>query len=288
MRTVRSLFTEARRRIADSGSSEPSLEVRVLLAHILGREPSELLTEIDLEVTDADARGFDVLVGRRAAHEPLAYIVGEREFYGLKFVVDERALIPRPETEMLVEEALAFAREARRASTDELLIADVGTGSGCIVVSIAAQLRGERVRFIATDISEGAVEVARLNADRHGVADRIAFFVEDVLAPLRGPVDLIVANPPYVPEENVAGLQPEITEFEPRVAIDGGPGEGLRVSRRIIEGAPRMLRPRGGLLMEMGSDTAIDVAREAFGPAAKIDFQRDLAGIPRVLRVRTD
>lgn len=289
--TVRDLLTEGRRRIVRSGSSEPLLEARVLLAHILKLEPSALLTELDLGVTDGDVRRFEKLVERRETHEPLAYIVGEREFFGLRFIVDERALIPRPETELLVEETLKFAADPRHAPKEKLVIADIGTGSGCIGISVAASLNGRPgVQFIATDISGDAVDVARSNAERHSVADRFDFRVGDSLEPLTEPVDLIIANPPYVPEENAARLQPEITKFEPLVAITGGPGDGLRVSRRIIEGAPRLLLPGGGLLMEMGygqADLAIDVARRAFGADAEIDLQLDLAGIPRVLRIWT-
>ena len=289
--TVGGLLADGRRRIAESGSPEPLLEARILLAHVVGREASDLLVRLDEDVPDAEAREYEVLVQRRERHEPVAYIVREREFYGLKFVVDGRALIPRPETELLVEEALAFCDGAARARAEELVIADVGTGSGCIVVSIAAGARGRRgVRFIATDISTEAVAVARLNAERHSVGDRIDFRVGDSLAPLAAErVDLIVANPPYVPEENVARLQLEITLYEPEVARDGG-RDGLRVSRRIIAGAPAALNPGGGLLMEMGygqAEATVDVARAAFGPDAEIDVQLDLAGIPRVLRVRT-
>jgi release factor glutamine methyltransferase len=289
--TVRDLLIEGRRRIAGSGSSEPLLEARVLLAHVLKVEPSSLLTQSDLVVTDGDGRRFEELVERRETHEPLAYIVGEREFYGLSFIVDGRALIPRPETELLVEEALEFAAGPKHASMEQLVIADIGTGSGCIGISVASSLAGRLgVRFIATDISGDAVDVARTNAERHSVADRFDFRVGDSLEPLTEPVDLIIANPPYVPEENATRLQPEITKFEPQVAITGGPGDGLRVSRRIIEGAPPLLRPGGGLLMEMGygqADLAIDIARRAFGTKAEIDVQLDLAGIPRVLRVWT-
>ena len=264
----------------------------MLLAHAVGRAPADLLTRLDDLVTEAHAREYDVLVRRRERREPVAYIVREREFYGLKFVVDGRALIPRPETELLVEEALAFCNDPPpRDPGAGIVVADVGTGSGCIVVSVAAALHGRReVRYIAVDISADAVEVARLNARRHGVDDRIDFRVGDALAPLAGePVDLIVANPPYVPENNVANLQPEITLYEPEVARNGG-SDGLRVSRRIIAGAPAVLNPGGALLMEMGygqADTVVDLAQAAFGPGARIDVQLDLAGIPRVLRVRT-
>ncbi len=265
------------------------LEARVLLAHVLKLEPSALLTRSDLVVASGDGRRYEQLLKRRESHEPLAYIIGEREFYGLSFIVDERALIPRPETELLVEEALGFVTDSRHASSETLVIADIGTGSGCIVVSVAASLAGRPgVRFIATDISGDAVDVARSNAERHHVADRFDFRVGDSLEPLTEPIDLIIANPPYVPEENAARLQPEITKFEPQVAITGGPGDGLRVSRRIIEGAPKMLRPGGSLLMEMGygqADLAIDIAQRAFGAKAEIGVQLDLAGIPRVLRV---
>ena len=262
----------------------------MLLAHVIGREASDLLVRLDDPVSAPEAQQYEILVQRRERREPVAYIIEEREFYGLKFAVDGRALIPRPETEMLVEEALAFCEDASGERTDALTIADIGTGSGCIVVSIAANSRDwPGVRFIATDISGDAVAVARLNAGRHGVEGRIDFRVGDSLEPLAAErVDLIVANPPYVPEENVARLQPEITLYEPEVARVGG-RDGLRVSRQIVAGAPALLNPGGGLLMEMGygqADAVVDLAVTAFGPSADVDIQLDLAGIPRVLRVR--
>ena len=264
------------------------LEARLLLAYAIDARPESLLTEPDQGVSaEAEAR-FRAALTRRLDREPLFYITGEREFYGLPFLVDARALIPRPETELLVEETIAAAREMKTDNThgEGLLIADVGTGSGCIVVAVATILTG--AQFMASDISADAVEVARHNAERHGVADRITFAVGDLLAPLSAPLDIIVANPPYIPAENLATLQAEIRDHEPRVAVDGGAG-GVTIAERLIRATPSYLRPGGRLLMEVGYGQAplmVDTAIESFSAGSVVDMVFDLAGIPRVVRVR--
>ena len=285
---ARALLTEARAQLEAAGIDSAPLEARLLLAHALDAAPDALLTEPDQPVSAAITTRFWSVVGRRLQREPLFYITGEREFYGLPFYVDARALIPRPETELLVEEAIAAAAimAASHTNGNSLLIADIGSGSGCIVVATASVLTG--ARFIATDISAGAVDVARANAERHGVADRITFSVGDLLEPLTERIDIIIANPPYIPAENLPALQAEIRDHEPRVAIDGGAG-GMTIAERLVRSAPGHLKPGGWLLMEVGYGQAplmVDTAKEVFPPGSDIDMALDLAGIPRVVRVR--
>lgn len=285
---ARGLLTEARAQLQAARVDSAALEARLLLAYAIDVAPESLLAEPDQEVSaDAELR-FREALGRRLNREPLFYITGEREFYGLPFYVDARALIPRPETELLVEEAIAAVLEMGAAHDKGagLLIADIGTGSGCIVVATATVLT--EARFIATDISAEAVEVARANAGRHGVADRITFGVGDLLEPLTEPVDIIIGNPPYIPAENLPGLQAEIRDHEPRVAVDGGEG-GMTIAERLVRGAPDYLRPGGRLLMEVGYGQAplmADVAKEVFPAGTVVDMALDLAGIPRVVRVQ--
>jgi len=285
---ARGLLTEARAELQAAGVDSAALEARLLLAYAIDVAPESLLAEPDQEVSaDAELRLREAL-GRRLNREPLFYITGEREFYGLPFYVDARALIPRPETELLVEEAIAAVVEMGDAHDKGagLLVADIGTGSGCIVVATATVLTG--ARFIATDISAEAVEVARANAERHGVADRITFGVGDLLEPLTGPVDIIIGNPPYIPAENLPTLQAEIRDHEPLVAVDGGEG-GMTIAERLVRGAPDYLRPGGRLLMEVGYGQAplmVDVAKEVFPAGTVVDMALDLAGIPRVVRVQ--
>ena len=260
----------------------------MLLAHALNTAPESLLTEPEQPVHEDSERRFREGLGRRLNREPLFYITGEREFYGLPFYVDARALIPRPETELLVEEAIAAVASMRdgHANGAGLLIADIGTGSGCIVVATATVLT--EARFFASDISAEAVEVAQDNAERHGVANRIKFTVGDLLEPLTGPVDIIIANPPYIPAENLPELQAEIRDHEPRVAVDGGDG-GMTIAERLVRGAPSYLKPRGRLLMEVGYGQAplmVDVAKHVFPAGTDVDMALDLAGIPRVVRVQ--
>ena len=285
---ARVLLTDARAQLQAAGVDSAALEARLLLAHALNVAPESLLAEPEQAVSgDAEAR-FREALGRRLNREPLFYITGEREFYGLPFYVDARALIPRPETELLVEEAIAAVADMGDAHENGagLLIADIGTGSGCIVVATATVLT--EARFIATDISAEAVEVAQANAQRHGVSNRITFGVGDLLEPLPEPVDIIIANPPYIPAENLSELQAEIRDHEPRVAVDGGDG-GMTIAERLVRSATGYLKPGGRLLMEVGYGQAplmVDVAKEVFPAGTEVDMALDLAGIPRVVRVQ--
>lgn len=284
---ARVLLTAARAQLQAAGVDSAALEARLLLAHALNAVPESLLVEPEQAVSEDAETRFREALGRRLNREPLFYITGEREFYGLPFYVDARALIPRPETELLVEEAITAVADMGDAHGKGagLLIADIGTGSGCIVVATATVLT--EARFIASDISAEAVDVAQANAERHGVANRITFGVGDLLDPLPEPMDIIIANPPYIPAENLPELQVEIRDHEPRVAVDGGDG-GMTIAERLVRSAPGYLKPGGRLLMEVGYGQAplmVDVAKEVFPSGTEVDMALDLAGIPRVVRV---
>lgn len=261
-------------------SETPRLDAEILLAHALGWSRVRVLAGVR-ETIPADAlQTFRALVLRRAAHESVAYLIGRKEFYGLEFVVDRRVLVPRPETETLIDAAIEWARQ-HFAPHDTLLIADIGTGSGCIAIALAVHLPNALI--YATDLSPDALAVARQNIERHGVTDRVTLLCGDLLTPLPQPVDLLVSNPPYtILDEIDAGVR----LHEPHLALDGG-SDGLAVYRRLLAGAPQALRPGGALMLEIGATQAEAVtalARQAF-PAAVVRVRRDLAGRDRVVEV---
>jgi release factor glutamine methyltransferase len=261
-----------------SATDRPRLEVELLLAGVLDRSRIYLLAHPEAALAPDRARAYVDGVERRAAHEPLPYITGRAPFFGLDFAVTPDVLIPRPETELLVEEALAWVG-AREGATG----ADVGTGSGCIVVSLAYHAPG--VRWYATDTSAAALEVARANAAGHGVAPRVTFLHGDLLAPLPEPVDLIVSNPPYVAEGEWETLPPSVRR-EPPAALLSGP-EGLDHLGRLLDQARTRLRPGGLVLVEVGEAqgaAALALARDLF-PGAAARVLPDLAGKDRVLRL---
>ncbi len=234
-------------------------------------------------------------LARREAGEPVAYIRGFKEFYGLAFSVDSRALIPRPETERIVELAERevmdrLSAAPRAASASPLRIADVGTGSGTIAVALAASLRRRQslgeVEILGTDSSAEALDLARENAVGHGVADRVRFVEVDLLPPVVSfPFDVILANLPYIPSSDVNDL-PVAASFEPRLALDGGP-DGLAYIARLIERLPDTLAPSGVALLEVGSDQAeaVCTVAAAVRPGWRCSVEHDLAGQPRVVRL---
>jgi release factor glutamine methyltransferase len=227
----------------------------------------------------AELARFREMVKRRRTHEPVAYLLGSREFYGRPFKVDARVLVPRPDTETLVDVALARTEHVSMA----MRALDLCTGSGCVAITLAKQRPTSRVH--ATDLSEGALAVARENAERLG-AYNVSFAQGDLFAAVSrppAPFDLITANPPYIAAAEVATLMPDVRDFEPRLALEGGV-DGLDVIRRIVEGAPSYLVPGGVLAMEVGAGEAADVARlvEARG-FAQVTVTRDLARIERVV-----
>ena len=254
---------------------DPRLESELLLRHVLGISRVQLYQDLHRELGPREEADFGRLIERRLSAEPVAYITGHREFYGLDFYVDRGVLIPRPETELLVEKALGLAREKPIGS-----IADVGTGSGAIAVSLALNL--PQTRIYATDVSDSALRVALLNCRRHGVADRVCLLEGDLLDPLPEPVDLIVANPPYVTEAEVR--EQGLATFEPELALNGG-YDGLEKIRKLCCKLDEKLHPEGTLLLEIGlgqSQTIVGLLRGLF-PLAKIEITPDLSGIDRVV-----
>jgi release factor glutamine methyltransferase len=254
----------------------PRLTAELLLAHALGCDRVRLYLDFDKPLGDPELARYRELVKRRADGEPTAYLVGGREFYGRRFAVDGRVLVPRPETELLVEVALAALPEGGAAL-------DLGTGSGAVAISLALGRPGARVT--AVDLSPEALEVARANAAT--LAAPVEFLSGDLFAPLPpgARFDVIASNPPYVPGGELAGLQREVRR-EPRLALDGGP-DGLEVLRRIVEAAPRWLTPGGVLLLEMHEShlESLPALCRAAG-FAEAEARRDLAGLPRLTVAR--
>lgn len=245
--TIRKVLTWTAQHFEKRQVDSPRLTAEVLLAHALKTTRVKLYVDLDRPLDKAELASFRALIERRSAGEPTQYLTGTREFYNRPFKVDARVLIPRPETELLVEAALrALPKEAPGRALD------VCTGSGCIAVSLAAER--SQAEVVATDVSEQACALARENAQALGVAERLTVLHGDLYAPLPpgSTFDLVVSNPPYVATGELAGLAPEVRR-EPRLALDGGP-DGLAVIRRVVEGALRVLRPGGLLAMEIGEN----------------------------------
>ena len=267
----------------DGATEDSRIESEVLLRHVLGWDRARFFASLREPVDDDTASRMDALLRRRAGGEPLAYIVGRREFYGLDFHVDSRVLVPRPETELLVDAVIKYAD--RRRGDGGISICDVGTGSGAVAVALAVHLPGAMV--YATDRSPGAIEVARLNVRRHDVSDRVQLLRCDLLDGLPSPVDVIVSNPPYVRSLEIPTLQREV-QREPRAALDGGL-DGLAVMRRLFDNAPAFLRPGGFMAVEIDPrqrDASLEMAGNAL-TGASITCADDLAGRPRAIVLET-
>lgn len=257
----------------------------MLLRYALRLDRTQLYARLSEEISPAGRTAFEALLARRLRREPTAYIIGRREFYGLELDVTPAAPIPRPETELLVDETLAQARRLRHAYRGPHIV-DVGTGCGAIALALAIRLPVARVTAI--DTSQDALDLARHNAERLGVSGRVRFVLGDLLPPLPEVADIIVANLPYVPSGEWERLAPEIRCYEPRTALDGGP-DGLRLIARLLKEAPAHVRSRGALILEIGHDQGALVAaraRQAF-PAAAIAVKNDLAGLDRAVIVET-
>jgi release factor glutamine methyltransferase len=272
--------------LSTAGIANARLDAEVLLSHIIHRDRVWLITHRDDVLDDKDQRDFDEAIERRSKREPLQYIIGNQEFWGLEFKVTPDVLIPRPETELIIEAAIAMVQDRNKP----VRIIDLCTGSGCIAVSLAKELANAHV--IATDASEKALAVARENTRDHGVADRIRYLEGDLFEPLkeldiRGQIDIIVSNPPYVRESDLAALQSEVKDYEPLMALVAGP-EGTEIAQRIIRHATEYLKKNGALIMEMGLGQAGALTRmtEATGAYGKSEVLKDLAGIERVIVAR--
>ena len=274
--TLYEALARARARLAEAGISEAdaSLDVDLYARTILGWDKARLLIEQQSPVPGPLEPTLSEWIERRILREPTAYIIGHREFWGLDFTVTPAVLIPRPETESIVDEGVALAR-----ALPSPRLADIGTGSGCIAVALARELPG--ARFVATDVSEGALAVARANAERHGVADRIEFVATSYLDGVEGGFDVITANPPYVRDGDKPGLSQDV-RHEPDVALFGGT-EGLRDIGGVLAAASASLLPGGWLVMEFGYGQEPGVERlVSMQTALRLHrVQPDLQGIPR-------
>lgn len=280
--SIAEAMLEAAQALRRAGVPESRREAASLLAHVVDRDRTFLITHAEERLPAQALTDFRSLVERRAKGEPLQYIKGRTEFFKLDFEVTPDVLIPRPETELLVETALDLLDGA-----DEPAICDVGTGSGCIIISILHEL--ERARGLGIDISTAALRVARRNTKRHGVEERLSLIQSDcfeALDELHARFNLIVSNPPYVAEAALDGLQREVRDFEPRVALTPG-GDGLRVIRRLLTDAPRFLQTGGHLLMEIGFDQHEAVERLIDARTWELlDIHKDLQGIPRTIALK--
>ncbi|MBI4498891.1 MAG: peptide chain release factor N(5)-glutamine methyltransferase [Chloroflexi bacterium] len=257
----------------------------MLLAHVLDLDRARLLARLEAPLPPGAWERFDALVQRRVRFEPLAYLLGHQEFFGRDFLVDRRVLVPRPETELLVADALHYLDECTRFRGGLPRVADIGTGSGVIAVTLAAETPGLTVW--AGDASPEALEVARQNAARHGVADRVILRSGVLVAPLPPEMDLLIANLPYVRDDQIdAQTNAAELTWEPRAALSGGP-DGLAVIRRFLATAGTTLKPGGVILMEIAWDQGPAVtalARERF-PQAHAVTLRDMAGLNRIVAV---
>ena len=276
---IAEVLKEASTILESAGVPEARREAGSLLSFVLGKDRTFLISHAEDQVSEDPLNGFRELVERRAAGEPLQYITGVQDFFGREFRVTPDVLIPRPETELLVEAALKIIGPGAAP-----YICDLGTGSGCIAVTLLCEIANARA--VAVDKSPGALEIAKLNARAQSVADRAVFLVSDCFSSLDSgehQFDLVVSNPPYVPELVVAGLQPEVRDHEPLVALSPGP-DGLAMIRRLLKESPAFLKPHGHLLMEIGFDQGETVKTLVDDSVWHLlDIRPDLQGIPRIV-----
>jgi release factor glutamine methyltransferase len=278
--TLRDAITQGARFLSAAGIEGARLDAEVLLGHALRADKTALYSKLGVPLSRQGERRYQDMLLRRERREPVAYITGRKDFWSLDFLVTRDVLIPRPETELLVE--IALARSKVCAGRLQPKILDLGTGSGAIAVSLARELPD--ARMTAVDVSPAALAVAYWNSERHGLAKRIAFLAGDLFDMVAGPFDLIVSNPPYVRRDDLSALQPDIREWEPMGALDGGI-DGLDFYRRIIAEAHQYLVTGGHIILEIGADMALSVA-ELFtraGCYAALCVCRDYAGKERIV-----
>jgi release factor glutamine methyltransferase len=286
--TAHHTVTEARRKLAQSfrevGLDTPDLDARILVGHALGLDHTALVTQDNRGLTSTEASKIAAAADRRLAREPVARIVGVKEFWALPLSLTPDTLVPRPETETVVEVALAVLRPCAESARD-LMMADLGTGSGALLLALLSEL--PTARGVGTDISIGALTCARANAAALGFTSRASFVACDHATALCPAFDLIVANPPYVARADIAGLEPEVKDFEPRLALDGG-NDGLAAYRTIAADAPRLLAPDGVLVVElgMGQLDAVTALFSTAGLSPVGQHRCDLAAVPRALAVK--
>jgi release factor glutamine methyltransferase len=282
-RRIAAMRRDLAARFRTGGIDSPDLDARLLVGHALGLDHAGLVRDGERALGRADVVGIEALAARRLAGEPVARITGVKEFWGLPFQVTPAVLVPRPDTETVVETALALI-DRDGARTRRLRIADLGTGSGAILIALLHELPD--AWGVGTDCDTAALATARANASRLGVAARASFVACDFGAALAGGADLIVANPPYIATDEIAALAPEVRDFDPRGALDGGP-DGLGAYRAIAADAGRLLAPGAHVVMEIGAGQADAVsALAAAAGLGSIAVAPDLAGIGRVVSAR--
>ena len=277
---LREILNSAGETLMRTGSPDAQLEAEVLIRHVLRIDRATFFRDLEQPVTDCDRKRLDDLVIRRLNREPLNYITGLREFYGLDFEVSDSVLIPRQETELLVDTVISLARSRPKC---EMKICDIGTGSGAIAVSVAVNLPSAEV--MAIDISQRALDIADANRRMHGVYNRVSLRRGNLLEPVDWKPEIIVSNPPYIRRSDLSLLQPEI-QYEPSVALDGGP-DGLEVIRGLLRQSSDKVSTTGAILFEIDSsqkDSARMLSREYF-PNSEISILDDLSGNSRAILI---
>ena len=271
--------------LRQAGIDSPDADARLLIGHALGLDRTALMTHGDRALREDDIAAIDALAARRLKHEPVSRILGRKEFWSLSLDVSGAVLVPRPDTETVVEAALDFVvrggKGLKNLRLERLRILDIGTGSGALLLALLTELTN--ATGIATDISPSAIEVARANAERLGLGKRCGFVVCNIAAGVTGPFDLIVSNPPYIAHAEIATLDPEVRDYDPALALDGGM-DGLDAYRAIATQAPSLLAPGGRLIVELGAgqEQAVSSLFTKSGLTVKA-ARPDLAGIPRAL-----
>lgn len=280
---LREALQSATQTLRTAGIADASVEAELLLGHVLGMSRTQLYTEPEKSLTSVEVEHLCHLVRRRLDHEPAAYILGHCEFYGIDFYIDYHTFIPRPETELLVEKAMELAHRISHRG-EQITIADIGTGCGAIAVSLALAL--PQAKIYATDVSASALQVAEMNCQRHGVNSQVELLQGNLLELLPQPVDMIVANLPYIKDCEFKDLSPEIRDYEPTMALAGGE-DGLDKIRQMLEQMPGKLSYRACFLLEIGQgqgEMVISLIKSYF-PQASIELISDLGGIERVVKV---
>ncbi|MDE2940138.1 MAG: peptide chain release factor N(5)-glutamine methyltransferase [Chloroflexota bacterium] len=278
MPLLREAVQQTHRTLEASHIPDARLEAEVMLMNVMRMQRHDLFSQQETELTSQQEQALAEIMERRLLREPLAYILQYKEFYGVNLLVNPNVLIPRPETECLVEHALFMALMGME--TPELVIADVGTGTGAIAINLALHLPAARI--FAVDCADDVLDVAAYNVRAHNVMDRVSLGKGDLLEPVPEPVDLVLANLPYIPSERIPNLQPEVRQ-EPQLALDGGP-DGLDLIRRLLQQAPGKLKDHGIVLLELDPEQVPAVeslAKELF-PGAELSVEKDLAQKDRI------
>jgi release factor glutamine methyltransferase len=281
MPVLRTVIQDTHQKLEAAGIPDARLEAEVLVMNVMRMARQSVFAEQDTEVSGQQQSALDAFLERRFLREPLAYILGHREFYGINVILTPAVLIPRPETEGLVEHALFMALMGMESQ--ELTIADVGTGSGVIAINLAIHLPAAKI--FAVDVEDAVLDVAAHNIGVLGVAERVTLGIGDLLDAVPEPIDLIVANLPYIPTDRIPTLQPEVQQ-EPAIALDGGP-DGLDLIRRLLIQAEEKLKDTGIILLEMDPDQIPIVQELALNhfPEGSTSVEKDLAGMDRILTI---